>query len=162
MDKICPEFDRYKTKLEVWVTDEERRAFRKHLERCPDCKEQWTAEVALGELFGESTQPVLSDRFQENLRRRIALEAGSSGRFTRLAMRGYWLATALVSVLILISMGSPDTHANFGLILFLVGCFLFPILLLGRRLRFSLFDLILTTMDPFYEPVGSYRNGQIP
>ena len=154
MVRECPEFERHRGKLDTRFTEGERRAWEAHLAGCPACRDQWAAEEALGDLFSRAAPPELSSRFDENLRRRIATEPKK--RWALLVMQGYWLAASLISAFILFNMEGIQARPGPGVMMLLTLCFAGPILLLGRRLRFGLFDLILRTMAA---PEKPYRNG---
>jgi hypothetical protein len=159
MDKACPEFERRRNKLGTWLTEGERRAWEAHLARCPACCDQMAAEEALEDLFSKAAPPELSSRFNENLRQRIAAESRVRNRWPFLVMQGYWLAASLISAVILLNMASLNARGGLLVGMCLLLFFAGPILLLGRRLRFGLFDLILSTMDSPEKSAQSYRNG---
>lgn len=145
MDEICERFDYFLTGNHRGCTDEERRDFEEHLARCPACHEQWTADGALGNIFSEIPRPLLSPAFDEELRRRLSERRRT--RFGRpFLMQVYWLAACVLSLLIFSYSGDRYTHNSTALLLLLL-CFVVPTLLLGRVFRFSLFDLILSTMN---------------
>ncbi len=145
MDEICESFDRFRTSRHGGCTEGERRHFEEHLANCPACHEQWTVDRILGNLFSEIPQPVLSPAFDGELRRRL-----SEGRRMRhggpFLMQVYWLAACVVSLLIFVFSGEQYTRSGTTLLLLLL-CFVVPTLLLGKVFRFSLFDLILSTMN---------------
>jgi predicted anti-sigma-YlaC factor YlaD len=150
MDKECPEFERLRKGLGDWEV---------HLAQCPSCRDQWAAEEALENLFSEVAPPELSSRFNENLRHRIAKVAEARIRWPLFVMQGYWLAAALISAIILLNMEGLLAGGGLMVMGLILLCFAGPVFLLGRRLGFGLFDLILATLDPRDKPAESYRNG---
>jgi len=159
MDRKCSEFERHRDKLDTWFTKEERRAWEAHLAHCPACRDQWAAEEALDSLFSEAAPPILSSRFNENLHQRIAVEPKARNRWPLLVMQGYWLAASLIIAFIFLNMEGVHTWEGFTMVIFLLFCFVSPIFLLGRKLGFGLFDLILSTMEPPEKPSKSFQNG---
>lgn len=159
MDRDCPEFEGNREKFDTWFTEKERRTWEAHLARCPACRNQWAAEEALDGLFSEAAPPGLSEQFNQNLRQRIAAEPKTRHRWLILVMQVYWLAASLVSAVILFKMEGIKAEEGVMVGMFLLLCFTGPILLLGFRLRFGLFDLIFSTMAPLERPAEPYRNG---
>ncbi len=155
MDRACSEFERHHQRSHTRFFARERRAWEEHLSHCPACRGQRAAEEALDNLFSEVAPPGLSSRFKKNLRHRIAAEPGAQNRWSLLVMRGYWLTASLTSAVILLNMEGSYARMGFAVMMFLLLCFLGPILLLGRRLRFGLFDLILSTMDSLDKPADA-------
>ena len=73
-------------------------------------------------------------------------------------MQSYWLAASLITAVIFYTMEGIYAQGGFTIVIFLLLCFTGPILLLGRKLRFGLFDLILSTMDHLEQPAESHRD----
>jgi len=145
MDEICASFDHLWASGHDEATDEERRDFEQHLAECPACREQRIADRAVEKLFSDIPRPQLSPAFGEELDRRLSRARGD--RIGRpFLMQLYWLTASILSLLIFVYSGNQCTQNRTALLLALV-CFTLPTLLLGRVFRFSLFDLIVRTMN---------------
>lgn len=122
-----------------------------------ECPEQKMADEALRNLFSHSAPPELSPSFNRKLSQRIAAESAQPSRRPRLIMQAYWLAVCIFSTYILLGTQSMTPGGRIALIMLLV-CIALPTLLLGKRLHFSLFDLILSTMNHPQIQAESVRN----
>jgi|GEM_PF-2474881 len=170
MSKPCRESHNSPKRIVAGATEAEKAAWQEHLARCPGCREQWAADVELRALYQDAETPRLSDRFQQSLRQRIAVDNRIRSRRRLPIMRAYWLAAAVASVLVLTTLDLPGlfgTGTWIAGLLVPVFCLLAPLLLLGLRLPTGLYDLILYTMaapgeSPEQLPAGPFGEPSRP
>ena len=160
MDEKCDVFEDFRRKRERGCTQAERRDFDEHLVRCPACRDQWASEKALGALFSETTPPGLSPSFNEKLHLRMGKEREKRS-LRPLLMQAYWITACLISAIIFLNTTGKNTDIGAAVMLLLL-CFAVPTLLLGRMLRFNLFDLILSTMNHTEKRVDSFSAQRTP
>lgn len=144
MNEDCLDFERFLNRHDIKFSREERRLFEEHLAICSPCREQWSAEKALDELFAESKTPRLSPSFHENLRQRITKEP-SKPPLRQALMQAYWLA-ACIAALIILFTADYRFMQNGIMVTILITCFGVPSLLMSRILGLDVAGLILNTM----------------
>jgi hypothetical protein len=145
MNKPCTQWESW---IEQGLADVET-ASPDHLERCPTCREQWSAHLMLSGL-GELPVPELSCDLGSRLRHAVAATAADSLLSTRARqiMRVYWLLATFLAGVILAQLG-PVSAAWLALalgvgILTLAG--MPALVLLRRRFSWNLMDLVIWTL----------------
>ena len=145
MDRPCDGFEEFRRKRDRGCTGSEQREFDEHLAQCPRCADQYIADEAILDLFSKIPLPELSAMFNENLRHHVLKERIEPSR-RPLFMKVYWLIACILSVVVL-SLIKVNISDGLNALVFILFCFAVPMLVLGRSLRFNLFDLIPTTMN---------------
>ena len=127
------------------ATDERER----HLASCAECREQWSAHLALGELAAVPLPPLSRDLGP--VLGRVVADLAPEGLLSprqRFLMRVYWLMATFTGGLILAQLG-PASVAWIGFWAFLAALAMAglpALLLLRRRLSWGLMDLVVWTL----------------
>lgn len=112
--------------------------------------EQKRMDAALGDVLGNLEQPSLSTGFDGRLEQRLMSEGKAAvRRSARRAMRAYWALTSLVSLMILLTLGSSSPSVTWTILGSLVAALLLgtaPQFLFNSSRRSSLFDLIVDSV----------------
>ena len=134
---------------ERWLDDSDNGERDRHLATCSDCREQWSAHLALSGL-AEVPLPPLSRDLGPIVGRAVADHAPASmlTPTQRLMMRLYWLAATFAAGLVLAQLGSASiAWIFFWAFVAALGLAGLPaLLLLRRRLSWGLMDLLVWTL----------------
>jgi len=147
MKNKCQKFEEFLFESkEQSISEELSAAWKNHIAECKDCQAQWQAHQYLTDTLGRFPEPKLSEDFINRVRFRAYQEHSirAPQDWALFFLRLYWIATTFVTFFLLFKINwSLISIKNAWFMILLLGIIFASPLLIIRRSRITLFDLVL-------------------